>query len=119
MWLVEVAALSRGGCWDELWRLVANLRGGRGVPPIGFTPFIEACIAAGNPSEAARYIAKLPEYHEQMEWLCNIGYWDQAADVAARERDVDALQLLRGRCRQVAVQQKVDRILQHLSQTQK
>jgi hypothetical protein len=116
MWHVEVLALARGGCWDELYRLVGNPGSRSKAPPIGFEPFIEACISCGAPQEAAKYIARLPEYHEQMEWYCNIGYWEQAADVAARERDVDALQLLRGRCRQVAVQQKIDRILQTIQQ---
>jgi len=113
VWHVEVLALARGGCWEELSRLVSS---SRKPPPIGFEPFIEACLACNAPGEAAKYIARLPEYHEQMEWYCNIGYWDQAADVAARERDVDALQLLRGRCRQPMVQQKIDRVLQMISQ---
>ena len=34
-----------------------------------------------------------------MEWLCNIGYWKEAADIAAAEKDADALQLIRSRCR--------------------
>lgn len=108
MWYTEVVALSRSGCWDELSKLVANKK----VPPIGFQPFIEACILHKNLPEAAKYIARLPDYHEQMEWLCNINYWNEAVDIAGREKDGDALLLLRERCRQPNVTIKIEKLLQ-------
>jgi len=107
LWYMEVQALSRSGCWDELARLVSSKK----APPIGFQPFIEACITHNNLAEASKYIARLPEYHEQMEWLCNIGYWDAAVDIAGRERDVDALMLLQSRCRQPMVQEKIQKLM--------
>jgi hypothetical protein len=116
MWHVEVCALSRTGAWDDLFKLVSQ---SKKPPPIGYAPFIEACIAAGAPAEAAKYIARLPEYHEQMEWLCNIGFWSDAVDIAARERDVDALMLLRDRCRQPIIQQKIEKIMQTINQPAK
>lgn len=69
MWHIEVCALSRGGRWDELAKLVQ----GKKTTPIGFQPFIEACIQQKNLPEAAKYIQRLSDYQEQMEWLCNIG----------------------------------------------
>ena len=107
MWYTEVIALSRTGCWEELAKLVANKK----VPPIGYQPFIEACITYKNLPEAARYIARLPDYHEQMEWLCNIGYWNEAVDIAGREKDGEALMLLRDRCRQPMVVTKIEKLL--------
>ena len=107
MWYTEVVALSRTGCWDELGKLVANKK----VPPIGFQPFIEACIAQKNLVEAAKYIARLSDYHEQMEWLCNINYWNEAVDIAGREKDAEALVLLQQRCRQPMVVQKIEKLL--------
>lgn len=108
MWHSEVNALARAHCWDELAKLVANKK----VPPIGFQPFIEACLQQRNVHEAARYIARLPDYHEQMEWLCNIGLWNEAVDIAGREKDAEALLLLRERCRQPMVVQKIEKLLQ-------
>ncbi len=108
MWHIEVCALARGGCWEELSKLVA----GKKQSPIGFQPFIEVCIQYKNLTEAAKYIARLADYHEQMEWLCNIGFWNEAVDIAAREKDYDALMLLRERCRQAAVVQKIEKIMQ-------
>jgi hypothetical protein len=114
MWYTEVVALSRTGCWDELAKLVANKK----VPPIGFQPFIEACIAHKNLPEAAKYIARLTDYHEQMEWLCNIGYWNDAVDIAGREKDGEALMLLRERCRQTQVVTKIEKLLALLGGSQ-
>jgi len=50
-----------------------------------------------------------------MEWLCNIGYWKEAADIAATEKDVDALQLIKSRCRMPPVIAQIDRVLATLA----
>lgn len=106
-WYIEVRTLAKAGNWAELAKLTANKK----APPIGFQPFVEACVEQKNFAEAARYIARLPDPHEQMEWFGNIGYWKEAADVAARERDMEALQLIRSRCRQPQVVQYIDKLL--------
>jgi hypothetical protein len=46
-----------------------------------------------------------------MEWLCTIGYWKEAADIAAAVKDVDALRTIRQSCRTPQVQQQIDRWL--------
>lgn len=105
-WHVEVCALARAKRWSELEKLVSKK-----PPPIGYPPFIEACIQQGNNLEAAKYIARLPEYHEQMEWFCNIGQWSEAVDVAVKNQDSEALEVLKQRCRQPGVQMKIDKCM--------
>jgi vacuolar protein sorting-associated protein 16 len=111
-WHVEVRTLARAKAWEELAKLVSAK--GK-VPPIGYLPFVEACVEMKNYHEAARYIQQLSDPHEAMEWLCNIGYWKEAADIAAREKDVDALQLIRSRCRQDPVIKFIDQVLSKLA----
>ena len=37
-------------------------------------PFVEACVEQGANAEAAKYIRRLEEPAEKMQWFCNIGY---------------------------------------------
>jgi hypothetical protein len=110
-WHVEVKTLAEMGEFQELSQRVANKK----VPPIGYDTFIEACIEHKNYTEAARYIALLPDAHEQMEWLCQIGFWQQAADIAFKEKDTDALGLIRMRCRTPAVMTAIDQMLKSMA----
>lgn len=44
------------------------------LPFIVSQPFIEACVENKNLSEASKYIVRLADHGEKMEWLCQIGY---------------------------------------------
>ena len=109
-WHVEIKTLAKGGVWAELANRIANKK----VPPVGYEPFIEACPENKNPQEAVRYISHLNDPHDQMEWLFNIGMWKEAADIAYREKDVDALHLIRARSRNPAVLASIDGMLKQL-----
>jgi len=106
-WHIEVKTLAKDKAWTELFQLVANKK----VPPIGFEPFVEACVEEKAYEQAVKYIQRMTDPHEQMEWLCNIGYWYQAAQVGAKEKDVDALNLIRSRCRDKQVQTQIDALI--------
>jgi vacuolar protein sorting-associated protein 16 len=107
LWHIEVRVLAECGAWQELAKLTANKRN----PPIGFDPFIEACVEHKNYPEATKYIARLKDPYSQMEWLCNIGYWQKAVEVATVEKDPDALHTIRARCRDGQVVANIEKIL--------
>jgi len=109
-WHIEVKTLAKNRAFAELANRIVNKK----TPPIGYEPFIDACVEQKAPHEAVRYIHMLPDPHEQMEWLCNIQMWKEAADIAMKERDLDALHLIRARCgtRNAAMQQQIDRMIQ-------
>lgn len=122
-----VGRVGEAGCQQEgpayrlpgLWftcSLSAQISGDSLLCACVVQPFVEACVEAKNYNEAAKYIIRLPDVHEQMEWFGNIGLWKEAADVAAREKDVDALQVIRARCKgQPATQGYIDKLLSMLS----
>lgn len=107
LWHIEVRVLAACGAWQELAKLTANKR----KPPIGFDPFIEACVEHKNYNEATKYIRRLQDPYSQMEWLCNIGYWQEAVEVATVEKDADALNTIRVRCRDANVVANIEQIL--------
>ena len=96
LWHAQVKAFASASQWEELQRLATE---GKKAPPIGFLPFVEACVEQKEYGEAMKYIERLSEHRVQIEWLCAIGYWTEAADVAAKARDVEALQVIRQSCR--------------------
>ncbi|EOA29029.1 hypothetical protein CARUB_v10025283mg [Capsella rubella] len=56
-------------------------------PPMGFRPFVEACIDADEKAEALKYIPKLSDLVERGEAYARIGMAKEAADAAAQAND--------------------------------
>ena len=110
LWHLEVRTLARSKDWPELEKLTSSKKD----PPIGFEPFVEACVEQKSYVNAVQYIKRLPDAHHRMEWLCAIGYWREAVEVAAAEKDAHALQVIRHQCRAPQVVQQIDRMLQHM-----
>jgi hypothetical protein len=108
---IQVKTLASIGRWAEL----QNLAKSAGKNPIvGWHSFIDACLTYKNPQEAAKYIRRLPDTAEQMEILCNIGLWGEAAEVAFAEKNADALQTIANACNDRGVQQNIAGKLQAL-----
>ena len=111
MWHLQVKAFASAGQWEELWKLVAE---SKKAPVIGYLPFIEACVEAKELSEAVKYIERLPDHRTQIEWLCAIGNWKEAADLAAKHRDTEALQMIRQSCRNQQVLEHIKELQQNM-----
>ncbi|SPQ96870.1 unnamed protein product (mitochondrion) [Plasmodiophora brassicae] len=110
-WHIQVQVYARTMQWAALYALVD----GRKTPPIGFAPFVEACIANGNLDEAVRYVALLPDTADRMEWLCNMGRWKDAVQVAVATHDLDALRTIQSNCAEPDVLEIVEKAIKRLS----
>ncbi|KAK6157102.1 hypothetical protein DH2020_011350 [Rehmannia glutinosa] len=75
-WL-KVFALATIRDWDALEKFSKEKR-----PPIGYRPFVEACVDAGEKHEALKYIPKLADPRERAE---------EAADAASQTKDGELL----------------------------
>ncbi|KAG5017440.1 hypothetical protein JHK85_023576 [Glycine max] len=60
-------------------------------PPIGYRPFVEACIEADEKGEAIKYIPKLADPRERAESYARIGMAKEAADAASQAKDGELL----------------------------
>ncbi|VFQ79112.1 unnamed protein product [Cuscuta campestris] len=58
---------------------------------IGYKPFVEACVEAGEKGEALKYIPKLPDPRERAEAYAQIGMAKEAADAASQAKDGELL----------------------------
>ncbi|KAM7260084.1 hypothetical protein ACFE04_015825 [Oxalis oulophora] len=88
-WL-KVFALATIRDWDALEKFSKEKR-----PPIGFKPFVEACIDADEKGEALKYIPKLADPREKAEAYARIGMAKEAADAASQAKDGELLERLK------------------------
>ncbi|GMY16044.1 protein VACUOLELESS1 [Fagus crenata] len=84
-WL-KVFALATIRDWDALEKFSKEKR-----PPIGYRPFVEACIEADEKGEALKYIPKLADPREKAESYARIGMAKEAADAASQAKDGELL----------------------------
>lgn len=92
---LKVFALATIRDWDALEKFSKEKR-----PPIGYKPFVEACIDADEKAEAVKYIAKLTDPRERAEAYASIGMSKEAADAAMQSKDSELL----GRLKQTLAQ---------------
>ncbi|KAG5520419.1 hypothetical protein RHGRI_033113 [Rhododendron griersonianum] len=84
-WL-KVFALATIRDWDALEKFSKERR-----PPIGYRPFVEACVDADEKGEALKYIPKLADPRERAEAYARIGMAKEAADAASQAKDGELL----------------------------
>ncbi|CAH9107500.1 unnamed protein product [Cuscuta europaea] len=84
-WL-KVFAFATVRDWDALEKFSKEKR-----PPIGYKPFVEACIGADEKGEALKYIPKLADPRERAEAYAQIGMAKEAADAASQAKDGELL----------------------------
>ncbi|CAL1353294.1 unnamed protein product [Linum trigynum] len=88
-WL-KVFALATVRNWDALEKFSREKR-----PPVGYRPFVEACIEADEKGEALKYIPKLADPGERAEAYARVGMAKEAADAASQAKDGELLGRLR------------------------
>jgi hypothetical protein len=89
--MLRARALVQNNAWDTLEKFAISKKS-----PIGYQPFVELCIEANAPAEAAKYIGMLP-VPERPQWYISIGYLRQAADCAVKAKDNDLIQYIRSK----------------------
>jgi len=83
---IKIQALAASGQFEALTKFAAEKKS-----PIGYTPFINACLQHGQTlHHCQQYIARLP-LHERFPFYLQLGAWNQALDVAYRTRDPSLL----------------------------
>ena len=69
VWAVQVRAYATANQWDQLYKLATSKK----TSPIGYEPFVEACVEKNNFSEAFKYIVKMNDPVDKVVWFCKIG----------------------------------------------
>lgn len=107
---IQVRALAKASRFTDLAVLVR----GKKTTPIGWLPFVEACMEQNRPEEACTYIERLEEPSEKMTWYIKLGFVDKAAAVAIDTKDVEALHTIQGICKDNHVLHQIQTFLNTL-----
>eukprot|EP00743_Colponemidia_sp_Colp-15_P004235 GILK01004569.1.p1 GENE.GILK01004569.1~~GILK01004569.1.p1 ORF type:complete len:820 (-),score=138.43 GILK01004569.1:154-2613(-) len=107
-WYLKVRALAELGDWEALEQFAKEKKS-----PIGYQPFIEACLSRKNVSEASKYIPRLDKPEQRMDAYEQIGYWREAAEASFQTKNMEVVAKLKERCPERPVQMYIEqRLLQ-------
>lgn len=95
-WWLRLRALVAKRDWAEIEEWTA---GKAKKSPIGWEPFFNECLAAGNTKVAAGFVAKCTglAYRERIEMYMRCGLVLRAAEEASKAKDAGALEMLRAK----------------------
>lgn len=105
----KIGALAAARDWLALQRFADERK-----PPVGFRPFVDACMGAAAGAEARKYASRIPEFEERFKAFVDAGAIVDAAEAAAKAKDIARLQSLEALARTPAAREAVERGLEAL-----
>lgn len=110
-WWIKLRALAERRDWDEIDQFSKSKKS-----PIGYEPFFQECLDAGNNRQAAKYIPRCTN----VSAVTRVEMWVKAGDLknggqeAFRAKDRVALQQIRGRAPEGLIARELDSLLDQL-----
>jgi len=87
--------------------------------PIGYHPFADECIRAGNMTEALKYIQKIQEAPLRTQYYMDTGNYLEAAETAKSMKDLTLLNTIRNKvtgANSSRIVQQIDQMISQLGQ---
>jgi len=108
-WWLKIAAFAKRKRWDLLEEFSKK------KSPIGYKPFVEACIKQGALMEALKYIPKISDPWEKMDIYIELNLLKEAIELGYQQRNIEMLYYIRDKCgSNVALRSTIDEILSKL-----
>ncbi|SPO38788.1 related to vacuolar protein sorting 16 [Pseudozyma flocculosa] len=85
-WYIKMRALADGNDWDALWNFANSKKS-----PVGYTPFIQRLVEAGNLSQVPRYMAKCSDKADKAALVSYINRLPNAAVANELQARLDEL----------------------------
>ncbi|KAJ1660490.1 Vacuolar protein sorting-associated protein 16 [Dispira simplex] len=104
-WWIKLRALVAKRDWSELEKLAKVKKS-----PIGYDPFVEACIQALNPREALKFIPRCDPAH-RANWYLAVHDYGEAGRAAFAVKDYDTLVEARQRARDQVTIRELEQLL--------
>ena len=93
LWRVKVSALAESGNWEVLEDF------GDKKSPIGYAPFVEACMVNHNTHEAEHFALKISDTEERLHCALKWQLYAVAIQCATKLKDTDTLMRIIGESR--------------------
>jgi hypothetical protein len=107
-WWIKIAAYSKLGKWNKLENFSKK------KSPIGYKPFVEACMKRGNSVEALKYIPKVTDPWEKVELYVALAHFKEAIEIAYSQQDIDMLRFIKSEANNSKTKQTVDELITKL-----
>ncbi|XP_037091632.1 vacuolar protein sorting-associated protein 16 homolog [Pollicipes pollicipes] len=91
-WWTKLLALAEASQWVELEQFAKSKKS-----PVGYEPFVDACMEHGNLHEAKKYLARVAD-DKKVKYYAKVGNLEEAARIAHEQRDRQALAYVESLC---------------------
>eukprot|EP01124_Arcella_intermedia_P027900 TRINITY_DN5562_c0_g1_i1.p1 TRINITY_DN5562_c0_g1~~TRINITY_DN5562_c0_g1_i1.p1 ORF type:complete len:839 (+),score=197.97 TRINITY_DN5562_c0_g1_i1:291-2519(+) len=109
-WWIKVRALAETGRWEAL-RSFSNPN--KHPSPIGYKPFVEACIQNGNSAEAVYYMQFLPNDEIKVTFYVQLQAWNEALEAAENvELSDNIFHLMKSKVKDPIILKKIESLYQ-------
>ena len=107
-WWIRISALSKLGKWNKLEKFSKK------KSPIGYRPFVEACLHQNNTVDALKYIPKVSDTWEKVELYVELVRFKEAIETAFAQKDSDMLRWIRTKTTNAKTKSTIDELLMKL-----
>ena len=87
----------------------------RKTSPIGYVPFVEACLSVEKPEEALKYIPMVEPIETKIDYWISLLKFKEAIEAAFNAKDVDLLEYIRRKTKNTKTKDTIDQCIQQLS----
>ncbi|CAG9787321.1 unnamed protein product [Diatraea saccharalis] len=110
-WWLRILTLAEKNEWTELDKFSKSKKS-----PVGYEPFVDACLMRHKPEEAQRYLPRCQE-HVKVKYYVKAGFYEEAAQVAFEQKDENALLFVQNKCplRESGKHEKISALLEQLA----
>lgn len=104
-WWLVIKALAQIRDWGNLEKFSKD------KSPIGYAPFAQVCIECNAFKEAEKYIPRVKDAAERVEFYIQIGYFEEAVETAKQAKNDQLLQYIRSKCNKPEIIHIIDQLL--------
>lgn len=91
-WWLRILTLAKKSDWAELDRFSKSKK-----PPVGYEPFVDACLKYKKNDEALKYLPRCRE-DIKVKYYVKAGFYEEGAEVAFEQKDKNALLFVQNKC---------------------
>jgi hypothetical protein len=106
---IKIKCLSKLGAWMDL-ELYSKAK----KSAIGYGPFVQVCLDYDNQVEALKYVGKIVEKRDRVEYSCALGMWKEAFEFAASKKDARLLAYIGNKTKDPIIRGQVSTLLKKM-----
>ena len=111
-WYIKIKALADADFWEVL-QLFANEK----KSPVGYVPFVEACISHHREDQAKFFLQKISDVKERLRYSLLCKTFEVALLDAVKLKDTKALAMICEQCEDEEIRNTAEKSLQQLVST--